>query len=103
MNGGLKFGLGFTGMSAAEIADLEAKLPAMQRAGAALAQLEPLLKQAEPHLEVLAPLLTQALPHIAALLPLAAQASSIVKPVWPDITASTPTLLALLAFAEGKK
>lgn len=103
MNNGLKFGLGFTGMTTAEIADLEAKLPAMGRLGTAGNALEPIMEAAAPHIEALQPLLAEAMPHILALLPLAAQAMAIAKPAWPDVKAVTPTARMLIAFAEGAK
>lgn len=115
MNGVLKFALGLANMPADEVADLDAKLPGLARIAAAAKRLEPLLRQAEPHVEALQPvfagaspslaallpLLTKAMPHLDALAPLAAKGLPIVREVWPDIVAATPTIEWLIEFAAG--
>lgn len=115
MNGFIRFALGLANMPEAEVADLEAKLPGLARIAAAARQMEPLLRAAEPHaealqpifvaaapaIEALLPLLTQAMPHLDALAPLAAKGLPVVKGVWPDIVAVTPTVEQLIEFVAG--
>lgn len=84
----IRFGLGLAGMSEAQVNDLDAKLPGAQRVAAAC-------KLAEPELTAVLPLLEQAEPHLAKIY-------AILKPVYPDIVASTPTIENLLEWVQSK-
>lgn len=71
----LDFELGFTGLPAATIAELDKQLPALERIAAAEAQAEP---------------------HVTALL-------AISNKAWPDIVAVRPLVQQLIAFAKSKQ
>lgn len=84
----IRFGLGLAGMQETQVNDLDAKMPGMSRVVAAC-------REAEPELTAALPLLEQLEPRIVKIY-------NILKPVYPDIVASTPTVENLLEWVQKK-
>jgi hypothetical protein len=109
VNGLIRMGLGFAGVSDDLAAAIDAEIPGAARLVAACRKAQPDLLLLEPIFEKLMPLVQQAIALEAQVAPLIEQATPIVQRVYPalkaeqgDVTALLPVAEKVLAFVAGK-